>query len=162
MQVIGTVQHGRNRRSLRQRSTGAVPDIEHKIARSIRTVAHEGAARRAVCVNADGRDIDPVGSKAVQVQAPEIIIAHHRDDPAGLTDTGDLIDEDGRCAGRVGSRQPDWLLEPVADTVCHDLHQDFPGNHDLLHGRTPFFAGRGPRACNPVPCTGLTGASWEA
>ena len=60
MEVVGAVDHSSSGGVERDPAIGAVPDIEHEVARSVVPVANEGTARGGFGVNGNGRNIDPV------------------------------------------------------------------------------------------------------
>ena len=114
-------------------TASAVAYVVYEVAISTVAVADKGAARHEPRENLDGFDVDAVVAEPFQVQPAEIVVPDAADDAAGLTELGDLVDEDRRSTTRERANQLHRLAKTVAPLLRHDLHQDLTESCDLWH-----------------------------
>ena len=105
VEMIGAPDQSLRLRRSADAAVGAARDVVDEVARAVGTVAHEGRARGDVGMDGDGRDVDAVPSQPIEIEAAEIIVADRADDAAGMAETADLIDEDGRRTARETGRR---------------------------------------------------------
>jgi hypothetical protein len=111
-----------------------VADVVDEITRSIGPVAHEGAAGGTFRVKSNGRDIHAVAAKAVDVDAPEVVLTDTADNPAALAQLCGLVDEDGGSTRWERTHQRNCLQETIACLRGYDLDKNFANCDHFLHG----------------------------
>jgi len=100
MNLPGSCYYALRLRRQRDPTARAVPDVEHEIPASVRTIPHERRACRNVGMHGDGRNIDAVGRQTIEINSTEVVVADRADDCAPRPKARRLIDEDRRSAAR--------------------------------------------------------------
>ncbi len=102
MQVVALSQELQCSLCQPQLTTSAVFYVEHEVAVTVVAVTDERAASHILGVDLDCFDVDAVTAESFQVHPAKVVISDAADDPAGLTEFCDLVDEDRRSTARKG------------------------------------------------------------